>query len=438
MRKAAESAVAMSGKPPVAATPARKATKHKTKAKTNTASAGTQPPSTAAASATPTTPDQRKRAVPPINEPIRTSAKKQKTGGARRRSASAAAAAAASAEASFDATAPPSRLLPVTQDPRTDVLDAQETSDAQTAVDNGHPSQEQPIHDRPGRAGKAENPTAPTDTTDTTTTAPADPPNQQHPPEGPTEKSRRKKRKPKEHQGQGQQEEPQQQQQQPNSLPLEPHAALLGELRPRRNVLVLSVLSSSKMEKRIAAILSHLGQPSPVDPAEGAVNASTPPRPGVVLLHARAADAGKLISITEIAKRRIREGFFREGVRNTAQKTVLAWYQYNRLYDVETPVAAVRTKPGLKNHENENQDRQDQDQEPGSEDEDDGFEPMPQHFQQALGDAAPNNTVARTYLSVFLSRVPVPELLKHADITCQTSADPIEMEYQRHMSGGGA
>ncbi|EFX03891.1 hypothetical protein CMQ_819 [Grosmannia clavigera kw1407] len=200
-----------------------------------------------------------------------------------------------------------------------------------------------------------------------------------------------------------------QQQQQP-TLPLEPHAAVLADLRPRHDVLVLSVLSSSKMEKRIASVLSHLGKPS----------LATPPTPlGIVLLHARSADSGKLLSVAEIAKRRIREGFYREGVQSEDHTTALAWYQYNRLYDVQTEV-----KEG---HSNEEEDE--------NEDED-GFQPMPQQFRAAIGDATAKQTVTKTYMSIILSRVALPELLKHPDITCQASADPVEREYQSWMIPG--
>lgn len=214
------------------------------------------------------------------------------------------------------------------------------------------------------------------------------------------------------------------------TLPLEPHAAVLAELRPRRDVLVLSVISSSKMEKRIAAILGHLGRSPLADPSEpaaaqGASAAAAPPPPGAVLLHARSADSGKLISIAEIAKRRMREGFYREGPQSDGRTAALAWYQYNRLYDVQTEV-----KKGHENNENrgENEDNEEQDE--------DGFEPMPQRFQEAVGDAAAGQTVTRTYMSIILSRVALPELLRHSDITCQASVDPVETEYQSWMIPG--
>lgn len=215
----------------------------------------------------------------------------------------------------------------------------------------------------------------------------------------------------------------------PSTLPLEPHAAILAQLRPKYAVRVLSVISSTRMEKRIKTILDHLA-------AAASTGTSVAALPGVVLLHARAPDANKLVSIAEIVKRRIREGHFEEaaapagGIKkkkaNGAHASAVVWYQYDRIYDVKS----ARKKKGAAGDDDE------ADAEEDGDGQDDGFEPMMHRLESALGGSAHGSgPVVTTYMSIMLSRTPLLELHKNPDITVQCSADPLEVEYEEYMAG---
>ncbi|TPX12226.1 uncharacterized protein E0L32_007112 [Thyridium curvatum] len=207
------------------------------------------------------------------------------------------------------------------------------------------------------------------------------------------------------------------------TLPLEPHSAVLGELRASYDVLTLSVISSSKIEKRVTAALAHLGRFHPSDMAV---------RPGVVMLHARARDAGKMISIAELVRRRLAEGGYK-------------WYQYNRLYDVETQVRDAGPPPSVVEETvllkkgprpskggHAEKDEQDEEDEEEEDDDEDDFEAMPTRFKDAVMER--KNTVAKPYMSVMLSRVPIPELQAKAIFTCQSNE--AQIEYQRRKKMG--
>ncbi|RYO78530.1 hypothetical protein DL766_002081 [Monosporascus sp. MC13-8B] len=85
-------------------------------------------------------------------------------------------------------------------------------------------------------------------------------------------------------------------------------------LEDKYHVQFHSVLSSSKIQKRVAAVLQHIGPTG----SSKAITSTTKPR--ISILRARAADAGKLITIAEITKRELEE---RGG--ESAERT---WFQY--------------------------------------------------------------------------------------------------------------
>jgi hypothetical protein len=84
---------------------------------------------------------------------------------------------------------------------------------------------------------------------------------------------------------------------------------ILPALAGRYDVRNLCIKSASAINRKVETALEHLSR---VDMLDNKV------LPGVVVAYARAPVAGKLVSVMEIAKRRIREG---------EQK----WYQYNRV-----------------------------------------------------------------------------------------------------------
>ncbi|RYP81198.1 hypothetical protein DL770_005966 [Monosporascus sp. CRB-9-2] len=85
-------------------------------------------------------------------------------------------------------------------------------------------------------------------------------------------------------------------------------------LEDKYDVQLLSVLSSSKIQKRVSAVLQHIG------PTGSSKAITSTKKPRISILRARAADAGKLITIAEIVKRELEE---RGG--ETAEPR---WFQY--------------------------------------------------------------------------------------------------------------
>ncbi len=196
----------------------------------------------------------------------------------------------------------------------------------------------------------------------------------------------------------------------PHSLPLEPHEAILAELRPRFEIRTLSVISSSKIEQRVSAVLSHLGRFHPTDMAI---------LPGVVLIHARSHEVAKMISIVEIVRRRVHE---------SGQK----WYQYNRLYEIETEAP---TEPSIIEETVLMDDvagEPEENQIADNNDNDDGVENIPPRFQAAVADKKAK-VMATTYMSIFLSRVPVPELQAKDAVTVQSNEVQIEEQRRKRM-----
>ncbi|CAK7270531.1 hypothetical protein SEPCBS57363_004150 [Sporothrix epigloea] len=222
--------------------------------------------------------------------------------------------------------------------------------------------------------------------------------------------------------------------QQPSKLPLEPFAAILKDLQPKYDVRTLSVISSTRMEKRIKAVLEHLASPSTHSANKDIADAL----PGIALLHARATDANRLISIVEVVKRRMRQGYFAANAslgtssgetadfdkkkkgKKASRVPATAWYQYNRIYDV----ASAKVSGPETNEDVVEDSRIDQ--------EDDGFEPMVHRFEEAVnGKKKPTIT---TYLSIILCRTPVVELQRHPEMATQSSVDVLEVEYQQWMA----
>lgn len=207
----------------------------------------------------------------------------------------------------------------------------------------------------------------------------------------------------------------------PRTLPSEPHEELLQELRGRYDIITTSVLSSSKINKKVTTVLAHLGR---VDLF------SAESRPGVVMLHARAGDASKMVTVMELAKRRMGEAG-------------ITWYQYNRVYEVARPArsggtprhgGAGRGKLGGGDGQNQtmvedtvmggdvNGQGDGDDDNEDDDDDDDAFEPVETPLELAARDK-PAAEPKSTYMSVFLSRVPIPELRAKPSITLQTNAN---------------
>lgn len=179
---------------------------------------------------------------------------------------------------------------------------------------------------------------------------------------------------------------------------MQPHQELLQELTGKYSIATTSVIASSKINKKVTQVLSHL---SHVDLfSQSSV-------PGVVMVHARANDANKMVTVMEIAKRQM----------NQAGQP---WYQYNRVYEVAdgrssraNPTGRVANQTVIENTVLGDE-----------EDEEDAFEPVETAFERAIREK-PVEESKMTYMSIFLSRVPMPELQSKAYITLQTNGAEI-------------
>lgn len=161
------------------------------------------------------------------------------------------------------------------------------------------------------------------------------------------------------------------------------HEATLAELRPKYDVLVASVISSTKIAARVQRVLGHLRtKPQPDGPAP------------LVLLHARPADVCKMITVAEKVKVAMAEGG--------------AAYQYNHLFELPPrpavpDVVEETVLAGAKEGEGES---------------DDGFEKL-EIFDRAANPREERRPVRS--MGIFLAGEPVPELKGKGGVTVQTA-----------------
>ncbi|KAI0400488.1 hypothetical protein F4802DRAFT_483793 [Xylaria palmicola] len=180
---------------------------------------------------------------------------------------------------------------------------------------------------------------------------------------------------------------------------------LLNTIDARYDVQLQSVISSSKIQQRVSAMLRHLAplaQPTSTDPAVSTVTAKT----RISILRAKASEAGKLVSIAEIAKREIeKEQPSSDGVPNEAgrgRKTG-RWFQYIALGE------ELQTRPREQNDTIiEETVLGGRDAREGDRDEDAEFEVMKTPFERAIEGRPLVRGVA--VMSLFLSRSPIEEL----------------------------
>jgi hypothetical protein len=175
-----------------------------------------------------------------------------------------------------------------------------------------------------------------------------------------------------------------------------PHESAIEKLQTKYNVLAISVISSSKIRKRVGAITDHL-----VTTASKEAETPTTRQSNVVLLYARPAEVCKLITVTEQSKRLLKG----EGK---------AVYQYNELFQLPPPPQKPETV-----EETVLVDRDDRD----SSSSDDGFEPLESRLEKAVQTSQPTRT-SRS-LRVFLSCTPVPELKANPGVTVQATENTL-------------
>jgi hypothetical protein len=177
---------------------------------------------------------------------------------------------------------------------------------------------------------------------------------------------------------------------------------VLEELRTKYDVLVCSVISSTKIRNRVTRIVEYLTT------EEGGATGGAKARARLIFLHGRPREVSKLITIVEKTRYILKE-----------EKKKAVW-QYNQL--VEMPPSpekkaeeqSVIEETGLGvNVVPESGDEEDEESD-GSED---AFEP-PGVFERAVNPARPPRKVKT--LGVFLTLAVIPELGKREDVTVQT------------------
>ncbi|KAI0453422.1 hypothetical protein F5B21DRAFT_282437 [Xylaria acuta] len=188
-------------------------------------------------------------------------------------------------------------------------------------------------------------------------------------------------------------------------------AKILNTIDARYEVQLQSVISSSKIQQRVTAMLRHLTPPTQSSSTEPAPDATTS-KTRVSILRAKATEAGKLVSIAEIAKREIEKelpaGDDGAGEAGREGKTG-RWFQYIALGEelIQKPrneacnggstiiEETVLGGPGA---------------DKGDHDEDDEFEVMKTPFERAIEGRPLVRGVP--VMSLFLSRSSIEELKK--------------------------
>ncbi|KAI0974199.1 hypothetical protein F4678DRAFT_402280 [Xylaria arbuscula] len=193
-------------------------------------------------------------------------------------------------------------------------------------------------------------------------------------------------------------------------------AKVLSTVDARYEVQLQSVISSSKIRQRVTAILRHLTAPTNPSSTDDPMSNAATSRTKISVLRSKASEAGKLISIAEIAKREIeteKEESASDG--ETGQGGGKGrWFQYIALgeelqhkdRDEANTVIEETVLDGPDNARDP--------------DEDDEFEVMKTPFERAIEGQPLARGVA--IISLFLSRSPVEELKRRYGE--QTNAPP--------------
>lgn len=180
---------------------------------------------------------------------------------------------------------------------------------------------------------------------------------------------------------------------------------LLVKLDRKFDIKTMSVMTSTSISKHVDRALEHLGRFNPWDQAV---------LPGVVLLCAKSAASSKLITISELIRRRIGE---------SEQK----WFQYNVLNEmiVEEAMAAAEEPSVVK----DTYMAVDGDDEEAAENE--YFETrQPTIHEQAV---QPAKVRYKSHLTVLLSRVPLDDLKTEPYVAMQTNEQMIEHLQKKKM-----
>ncbi|KAL2261094.1 hypothetical protein VTK26DRAFT_4711 [Humicola hyalothermophila] len=184
------------------------------------------------------------------------------------------------------------------------------------------------------------------------------------------------------------------------------YSPLLSKLNGKFEVKAMSVMPSTSISKHVDRALEHLGRFSAWDQTV---------LPGVVLLCAKSPAASKLLTISELIKRRVNE---------IEQK----WFQYNVLGEtvldetllpvVEQSVVEDTFTPVDREAEEDAED-------------DEYFETMqPTIHERAV---QPPKVRHQAHIMILLSRVPLDELKTEKNVSLQTNESHIDYLRQKRM-----
>lgn len=196
---------------------------------------------------------------------------------------------------------------------------------------------------------------------------------------------------------------------------------LLSRLSGKFEVKAMSVMPSTSISKHVDRALEHLGRFSAWDQTV---------LPGVVLLCAKSTASSKLITISELIRRRIGE---------SDQK----WYQYNVLSET-TVLEGAAQAPGEPSVVEDTFVPVDRESEEGAvaasaaaagddddDDDDEYFETaQPTIHEQAV---RPAKVRYKAHMTVLLSRVPLDELKTEQNVSLQTNEQQVEYLRKRKM-----
>ncbi|KAK4133816.1 hypothetical protein BT67DRAFT_381952 [Trichocladium antarcticum] len=183
---------------------------------------------------------------------------------------------------------------------------------------------------------------------------------------------------------------------------------VLSKISPKFNVRTMSVMPSTNISKHVDTALNHLGRFSTWNQKV---------LPGVVLLCAKSAASGKLITISELIRRRIGE---------SDQK----WFQYNVLSETVMEAARPVEQPSVVEDTFVATDPE------GEECADDGYfeTKQPTIHEQAV---QPAKVMHKPYMTTLLSRVPLDELKTEQNVSLQTNEQHIEHQRKKNMGLAG-
>lgn len=179
---------------------------------------------------------------------------------------------------------------------------------------------------------------------------------------------------------------------------------LVAKLRPKFEVKPMSVMASTTISRHVDRALEHLGRFSAWDQTV---------LPGVVLLCARSAASGKLVTISELVRRRIGE---------SGQK----WFQYNVLSEtvVEEP---AEEEPSVVEDTFMAAERERV--EGGADGE--YFEPVRGTIHERA--VHPPKVRYKAHMTVLLSRVPLDELKPERNVSLQTNEQQVEYLRKKNL-----